>query len=109
MTSSQDWGAHGPVACAMSPTTVMEPESDRRASMRSCMGERSCTSSTTMWPKERISSSDPEAGLVTGTGDVASPWGQNPPSCAAASSFLWARTRLALPRGGGRAACGPRR
>ena len=30
--------------------------------MRSCMGERSWTSSTTMWPKERMSSSVPEAG-----------------------------------------------
>ena len=45
-------GPTGPVAWAMSPTTVIEPESDRRASMRSCIGERSCTSSTTMWPKD---------------------------------------------------------
>jgi hypothetical protein len=34
----------------MSPTTVIEPFSERRASMRSCIGERSCASSTTMWP-----------------------------------------------------------
>ena len=97
MTSSHPWGAHGPVACAMSPTTVMEPESERRASMRSCIGERSCTSSTTMWPKERISSSEPLAGPVTGTGDVASPWGQNATSCDEASSLLCARARLVLP------------
>ena len=50
----------------MSPTTVMEPDSDRRASMRSCIGERSCTSSTTMWPKARMSSSDTVATLARG-------------------------------------------
>ncbi len=48
--SSQLWWAHAPVAWAMSPTTVIEPLSERRVSMRSCMGERSCASSTTMWP-----------------------------------------------------------
>ena len=41
----------------MSPTTVIEPDSDRRVSIRSCMGERSCTSSTTMWPYLRTPSS----------------------------------------------------
>jgi len=39
-----------PVDWAMSPTTVMEPLSDRRVSIRSCMGERSWASSITMWP-----------------------------------------------------------
>ena len=71
--SSQLVGAQGPVACAMSPTTVMEPESERRASMRSCMGERSCTSSTTMWPKERMSSSAATSPAPTGSGDCARP------------------------------------
>ena len=45
-----DSWAHCPVAWAMSPTTVIEPLSDRRSSIRSCIGERSCASSTTMWP-----------------------------------------------------------
>ena len=49
-TSSQSAWAQAPVAWAMSPTTVIEPLSERRASMRSCMGERSWASSTTMWP-----------------------------------------------------------
>ena len=48
--SDHERGAHGAVAWAMSPTTVIEPDSERRVSIRSCMGERSCTSSTTMWP-----------------------------------------------------------
>ncbi len=78
--SSQFAGAHGPVAWAMSPTTVMEPESDRRASIRSCRGDRSWTSSTTMWPKERISSSTVPPGPATGAGEAANPWGQNPNS-----------------------------
>ena len=34
----------------VSPTMVIEPLSERRSSMRSCIGERSCASSTTMWP-----------------------------------------------------------
>ena len=55
--SSHDAGAHGAVAWAMSPTTVIEPDSERRVSIRSCMGERSCTSSTTMWPYLRTPSS----------------------------------------------------
>ena len=91
--SSQLAGAHGPVACAMSPTTVMEPDSERRASMRSCIGERSCTSSTTMCPKARTSSSDPSTGLVAGAGEAANPWGQNPPSEATPSSLRCARAR----------------
>ena len=56
MTSLQLDGAHGPVAWARSPTTVSEPLSERRATILSCIGERSCTSSTTMWPYVRISS-----------------------------------------------------
>ena len=84
----------------MSPTTVMEPESDRRASMRSCIGERSCTSSTTMWPKERISSSDPAAALAAGSGEAARPWGQNPTSDAVPSSVRLARARAGRPRRG---------
>ena len=48
--SSQPAGARDPVDWARSPTTVIDPDSDRRASMRSCMGVRSCASSTTMWP-----------------------------------------------------------
>ena len=50
MTSLHDWRRPGPVAWAMSPTTVIEPENDRRAIMRNCMGDRSWASSTTMWP-----------------------------------------------------------
>ena len=43
-------GARAPVAWAMSPTTVMRPLSERRATIRSCIGVRSWTSSITMWP-----------------------------------------------------------
>ena len=57
--SAHEPGAHGAVAWAMSPTTVIEPDSERRVSIRSCMGERSCTSSTTMWPYLRTPSSAP--------------------------------------------------
>ncbi len=95
--SSQPAGAHGPVACAMSPTTVMEPDSERRANMRSCIGERSCTSSTTMCPKARTSSSDPSTGLVAGAGEAANPWGQNPASVATPSSLRCARVRAGRP------------
>ena len=49
-TSLQSWGANGPVAWAISPTTVIAPLSDRRPTMRNCRGVKSCTSSTTMWP-----------------------------------------------------------
>ena len=49
-TSSQSAWAHAPVDWAMSPTTVIEPLSERRVSIRSCIGERSWASSTTMWP-----------------------------------------------------------
>ena len=98
--SSHPAGAQGPVACAMSPTTVMEPDSERRASMRNCMGERSCTSSTTMWPKARISSSDAVTVLVTGSGEAASPCGQNPISEAIPSSARLARVRAGRPRRG---------
>ena len=55
--SVHDAGAQGAVAWAMSPTTVIEPDSERRVSIRSCMGERSWTSSTTMWPYLRTPSS----------------------------------------------------
>ena len=48
--SSQFWWAHWPVAWAMSPTIVIEPLSERRVSICSCIGERSWASSTTMWP-----------------------------------------------------------
>jgi nicotinamide-nucleotide amidase len=47
LTHALAW-AQAPVDWAMSPTTVMEPLSDRRVSMRSCIGERSWASSTTM-------------------------------------------------------------
>ena len=57
--SSHDDGAHGAVAWAMSPTTVIDPASERRVSIRSCMGDRSWTSSTTMWPYLRSGSSAP--------------------------------------------------
>ena len=70
----------------MSPTTVIDPESDRRASMRSCNGERSCTSSTTMCPKERISSSPVMEAPAVGMGLAANPWGQKPTSWALPSS-----------------------
>ncbi len=100
--SSHPAGAQGPVACAMSPTTVMEPDSDRRASMRSCIGERSCTSSTTMWPKARMSSSDAVDALGAGSGEAASPCGQNPISDAVPSSARLERTRAGRPRRGPR-------
>ena len=44
------------MACARSPTTVIEPLSERRVSIRSAIGVRSCASSTTMCPYVRISS-----------------------------------------------------
>ncbi len=50
MRSSQDAGAQYPVAWAMSPTSVIEPERERLPTILSSMGERSCTSSTTMCP-----------------------------------------------------------
>ena len=55
-TSSHELGAHCPVDWAMSPTMVIDPDSERRLSMRSCMGDRSWASSTTMWPNMRTSS-----------------------------------------------------
>ena len=98
--SSHPAGAQGPVAWAMSPTTVMEPESDRRPSMRNCMGERSCTSSTTMWPKARTSSSGVVTAMGAGSGEAAKPCGQNPISEAIPSSARLARVRAGLPRRG---------
>ena len=69
--SVHEVGAHGAVAWAMSPTTVIEPDSERRVSIRSCMGERSWTSSTTMWPYLRSPSSAlPAAGPEQGPGLV---------------------------------------
>ena len=50
MTRSQVPEAAGAVACPMSPTMVIEPEIERRAIMRSCIAERSWTSSTTTCP-----------------------------------------------------------
>ena len=44
----------------MSPTTVIDPDSERRATIRSCIGDRSWASSTTTWPKV--------AGLVVASG-----------------------------------------
>ena len=49
-TSSQSEYVHGPVAWARSPRMVTEPDGARRATMRNCIGVRSCASSTTMWP-----------------------------------------------------------
>jgi hypothetical protein len=49
-TSSQEAWAQAPVAWAMSPTIVIDPFSERRASIRSCIGDRSWASSTMMWP-----------------------------------------------------------
>ena len=43
-------GASGPVAWAMSPTIVIDPFSERRVAILSCIGVRSCTSSITMCP-----------------------------------------------------------
>ena len=106
--SSQPVGAHGPVACAMSPTTVMEPESERRASMRSCIGERPCTSSTTMWPKDgfrrRNRSSDGAWASATRPGPAA----RTPTSCAGPRRPAAPGTR-GRARRRARAACAPRR
>ena len=68
MTSLQLDGAHGPVAWARSPTTVSEPLSDRRATIFNCIGDRSWTSSTTMWPYVRISSASSIRPFRVGTG-----------------------------------------
>ena len=68
--------------------------------MRNCIGERSCTSSTTMWPKARMSSSDTVEAGAAGSGDAASPWGQNPNSDAVPSSERLGRTRAGRHRRG---------
>ena len=47
--SSQRWYSTGPAACAMSPRIVIAPVV-RRASIRSCIGVRSCASSTITCP-----------------------------------------------------------
>ena len=62
--SSQTGGPTAPVAWAMSPTTVIDPDRDRRASMRSCIGDRSCTSSTTMCPYVRTPSASARVGRL---------------------------------------------
>ena len=49
--SRQSRAAHGVVPWARSPSRVSEPCSLRRAIARHCIGDRSCASSTTMWPK----------------------------------------------------------
>ena len=46
--------AHGVVPCARSPKTVAEPVEQRRPTARSCIGERSCASSRTTWPRLRV-------------------------------------------------------
>ena len=43
--------AHGVVPWAMSPSTVADPVEHRRPTARSCIGERSCASSSTTWPR----------------------------------------------------------
>ena len=48
---SQSLVAHGVVPWAMSPSTVAEPVEQRRPTARSCIGERSCASSRTTWPR----------------------------------------------------------
>ena len=94
----------------MSPTTVIDPDSDRRASMRSCMGERSCTSSTTMWPNERTSSS--WRGLGPGPGKRRGGQALGPETRFLGAPLLGA-TRAApgsavRPPAGGRGWCAPR-
>ena len=49
--SRQSRAAHGAVPWARSPSRVIEPCSLRRAMARHCIGDRSCASSTTTWPK----------------------------------------------------------
>ncbi len=48
--SSHDRVAHGVVACARSPSTVVEPVEQRRPIARSIIGLRSCASSATTCP-----------------------------------------------------------
>ena len=50
-TTSHESVAHGVVPWAMSPSTVADPVEQRRPTARSCMGERSCASSSTTWPR----------------------------------------------------------
>ena len=54
--SAQDRVAHGVVACARSPSTVSDPVALRRPIARSIIGDRSCASSTTMWPRDGVRS-----------------------------------------------------
>ncbi len=48
--TSHEGVAQGVVPCAMSPSTVIEPVEQRRPTARSCIGERSCASSSTTCP-----------------------------------------------------------
>ena len=60
--------ATGPVACAMSPRIVTEPARARRATIRSCIGVRSCASSTITCPNARGgSASSARASSTSGT------------------------------------------
>ena len=43
--------AHGVVPWARSPSTVAAPVEQRRPTARSCIGDRSCASSSTTWPR----------------------------------------------------------
>ena len=86
-TSFQSFGARGPVAWAMSPTTVIEPLRERRVTMRNCIGVRSCTSSTTMCPNVRISSVSSTLPLLRGRGPS-----KNRASSRRAASALLQRT-----------------
>ena len=55
--------AHGVVAWARSPSTVAEPVEQRRPTARSIIGERSCASSATTWPRLGVRSHE-VGGLV---------------------------------------------
>ena len=57
-TSAQEASAPGRLAWPGSPTSVIEPDGQRRASMRHCIAVRSCASSTSTCPNVRGSSTD---------------------------------------------------
>ena len=57
MACSHDCVAHGVVPWAMSPSTVSDPVDARRPTARSCIGERSCASSSTTCPRLGVRSS----------------------------------------------------
>ena len=85
-------GDAGPVACARSPSTVIECRRARRASIRSCIGERSCASSTTTCSNWRGAALHERLGLVEERQVVArstrrlSARGRSSSSCSSASS-----------------------